>query len=80
MPKSRVTKRAKRKKAARQIRKNKGVPVAELLGMIHALEGYENAMSEPILDIDGEAYLTPEQMILIQQLQEDEKKESEDAE
>jgi len=62
MPKSRVTKRAKKAKLARQKKKAARVSVMELADMINKLEEYGESISEDILEIDGEVFLNPTQL------------------
>lgn len=76
MPKSRVTKRAKKAKLARVKRKKARVNVRELADMINKLEEYGESISEDILVIDGEVFLNPTQQAAIDQiLQGDKEKE-----
>ncbi len=68
MPKSRVTKRAKKAKLARLKRKKARVNVRELADMINKLEEYGDSLGEDILEIDGEVYLNPTQQAAIDQI------------
>lgn len=68
MPKSKVTKRAKKAKLSRAKRKKARVSVMELADMINKLEEYGETIAEDILEIDGEVFLNPTQQAAIDQI------------
>lgn len=68
MPKSRVTKRAVKKRLARKKTKAARVHVRELADMINKLEEYGESIAEDILEIDGEVFLNPTQQAAIDQI------------